>query len=209
MKFFKTPNLIKYAFPHFLWSIPTKEKVIYVTFDDGPTPIVTPYVLDLLKQYHAQATFFCIGEKVVKYDTVFNQILAEKHTIGNHTFNHLKGWGTKTAIYLENILKADEVISPNTSLFRPPYGKIAPQQVKAIKKKGFNVVMWDVLSYDFEKDLNHENALKSVIKHTRSGSIIVFHDSEKAFINLQKLLPAYLDFFSKKGFVFKSIPSVL
>jgi peptidoglycan/xylan/chitin deacetylase (PgdA/CDA1 family) len=209
MKFFKTPDLIKYAFPHFTWSIPTKEKVIYLTFDDGPTPIVTPYVLDLLKQYHAQATFFCIGEKVVKYDPVFNQILAEKHTIGNHTFNHLKGWQTKTAIYLENTLKAGAVITPKVNLFRPPYGKIKPHQAKAIMSKGYQIIMWDVLSYDFEKDLNHKNALKSVIKHTKPGSIIVFHDSDKAFGNLQMLLPAYLDFFSKKGFIFKSIPSNL
>jgi len=206
MKFFKTPNVFKKLFSQLTWSISTKEQIIYLTFDDGPTPVVTPWLLELLNKYNAKATFFCIGEKITKYPHVYQQILNDKHCIGNHTFNHLNGWQTTTDHYINNLLKADEVILPKSKLFRPPYGKIKLHQAKVIKNKGFEIIMWDVLSYDFDQKLDHQKALNKIIKNTQTGSIIVFHDSQKAFENLQKLLPDYLAFFSQKGFCFKIIP---
>lgn len=202
---YKVPNFLKKIFPSLIWQIPSKDKSIYLTFDDGPVPIVTPWVLDLLKAYNAQATFFCIGNNVYKHPEIFKQILAENHVIGNHTFNHLKGWQTNLQLYFENTEKCQEVINVETKLFRPPYGKITPKQIKLLKNKGYKIIMWDVLSYDFKNELDTKKALKKIIQHTNSGSIIVFHDSLKAFENLKILLPLYLDYFSNQGFIFKGI----
>jgi peptidoglycan/xylan/chitin deacetylase (PgdA/CDA1 family) len=202
---FKTPKIFQKLFPKVIWQIPNNEKIIYLTFDDGPIPNVTPWVLDLLKKHQAQATFFCIGDNVLKHQMVYHQILEDNHVIGNHTFNHLNGWNTKSQTYLENVEKCENEILNASKIFRPPYGKITPKQIKILKQNGYKIIMWNVLSYDFNANLDTEKALNKIIKHTCSGSIIVFHDSLKAFDNLKILLPQYLAYFSNRGFVFKGI----
>jgi peptidoglycan/xylan/chitin deacetylase (PgdA/CDA1 family) len=201
----KTPRLIQKFFPNLIWQMNAKEKTIFLTFDDGPVPEVTSWVLNTLNRYQAQATFFCIGDNVSKHPDVYQEILTRNHIIGNHTFNHLKGWQTVSEDYLENTLKCEELIDNPDKWFRPPYGKITPKQIKTLKNEGYQIVMWDVLSYDFEEKLNTDLALKKIIKHTQSNSIVVFHDSLKAFDNLKKMLPPYLDYFSKKGYVFRGL----
>ncbi len=209
--FIKTPWLLKKLYPGCTWDIPTREKIIYLTFDDGPHPIATPFVLDTLQQFQAKATFFCIGKNVVEYPAIYRRILDEGHRTGNHTHNHLNGWKVKNEQYINNILEAAKYIDSN--LFRPPYGRITQFQVKILSGtaayKGSNqslkVIMWDVLSGDFDKALSAENCSLNVINKTRPGSIIVFHDSEKAFPRMKKALPDMLHYFSEKGFRFEAI----
>lgn len=208
----KTPKLITKALPNLVWQLPTKEKVIYLTFDDGPTPEVTDWTLDTLKTYNAKATFFCIGDNIEKYPEVFNRIHEEQHAIGNHTFNHLKGWKTKTKSYIENTIQAQQSIDKhavkNTYLFRPPHGRIKPKQAKKLQELGYNIIMWNVLSKDWDKNISEEKCLENVIANTSSGDIVVFHDSIKASRNMQYALPRVLEHFSKKGFMFKRIPEL-
>lgn len=205
MRIVKTPSFLKILFRSYVWNIITTEKVLYLTFDDGPTPEITDQVLDILEQNKAKATFFCIGKNVKKYLEIFKRILAEGHAVGNHTYDHLKGSKTQTTIYFENTQKANELIKSN--LFRPPYGRIKSQQVKQLQKKGYKVIMWDVLSYDWDAEISKEKVLEHVTKNAKSGSIIVFHDSEKASRNMLHALPKVLDYFSKKGFKFESMDS--
>lgn len=209
MKYFiKTPWWLKKLYPHRIWSVDTKEKIIYLTFDDGPHPIVTPFVLDELRKYHAKATFFCIGKNVETHPDIYKRILDEGHTTGNHTQNHLNGWRTKSSEYLSDITEASKYI--NSNLFRPPYGRIRSSQARqinsAIKGKVSKIVMWDVLSGDFDEALNSENCLQNVIGNAGEGSIIVFHDSEKAFEKLGYALSQTLLFFTNKGYIFQSLP---
>lgn len=206
MKFtpIKTPSLLKRVFPNMVWSIATKEKIIYLTFDDGPTPEITDWTLNLLKQYKAEATFFCIGKNVEEHPEIFKRILQHGHGIGNHTHNHLKGWKSSTKDYIKNTNTASHLIKSN--LFRPPYGRITPQQSKAISKKGFQIIMWTILSLDWDKTITKEKCANNVIKNASSGDIIVFHDSLKASRNMQYTLPKVLEYFSNKGFKFKRIP---
>jgi peptidoglycan-N-acetylglucosamine deacetylase len=203
----KTPWLLKKIYPDYLWSIDTKAKEIYLTFDDGPHPVATPFVLKQLKQYNALATFFCIGKNVIRHPEIYEQILAEGHSTGNHTQNHLNGWKTKNDVYLDDIAEASKTI--DSPLFRPPYGRITSFQAKNLKPvmKGKNptVIMWDVLSGDFDTSLSPENCLGHVILKSGPGSIIVFHDSEKAFPRLEYALPRMLKYFSEKGYSFKEI----
>ncbi|MCF6297668.1 MAG: polysaccharide deacetylase family protein [Flavobacteriaceae bacterium] len=221
----KIPKIIQSIFKSFIWSLPTNKnpdsREIYLTFDDGPIPKITPWVLQMLSDYNAKATFFCIGENIKKYPDIFQKILNDEHSIGNHTYNHLNGWKTTTQKYLNNISQVENLLklktrSPNlqsttsnqqltTNLFRPPYGKINPQQAKPLIKKGYKIIMWDVLSGDFDQNLKKEDCFQNVIKHTEKGSIIVFHDSEKAFKNLRYTLPKTLELFSEKGYVFKAL----
>ena len=203
MYFISPPLLYKKLFNKAIWSIPTTEKIIYLTFDDGPIPEVTPWVLDALKKYQAKATFFCIGDNVKKHPEIFQQIISEKHTIGNHTFNHLDGWKTKTKNYIRNIEQCNELTQ--TKLFRPPYGKIKPSQFSILNSQ-FSIIMWGVLSGDFDKKTSQEKCLKNTIENTKQGSIVVFHDSVKAKENLYYALPKFLSHFQQKGFSFKSIP---
>lgn len=208
MPFFpvKTPKFIQRLFPNYLWKKASLSKTIYLTFDDGPTPEITQWTLDTLKHYNAKATFFCIGDNVKKHPTIFDNLVKEGHTIGNHTFNHLKGWNTNTEDYINNTEKAQEVINPkHKHLFRPPFGKIKSRQAKLLINKGYKIVMWSVLSYDWEVSVSQEKCLKNVLKNTSSGSIVVFHDSVKASKNMQYALPKMLDHFSKKGYQFKSL----
>jgi len=199
----KTPWLLKKLYPQLVWNRDRNQPVIYLTFDDGPIPIVTPFVLSTLKQHNAKATFFCIGDNVQKHPDIYQQLIIDGHTIGNHTFNHLKGWKTEDKIYIDNFLKADELLK--TSLFRPPYGRIKRSQIKRLKvlKPDLQIVMWDVLSGDFDMALNPSDCLKGVLKHTGNGAIVVFHDSLKAFNRLEYVLPQALDVWSKAGYRFE------
>ena len=205
--FVKTPWWLKRIYDSYTWSMPSNEKNLYLTFDDGPHPEATPYVLRQLKQYNALATFFCIGKNVVEYPVIYDQIMKEGHITGNHTYNHLNGWENGNDVYLKDIALAAKEIDSN--LFRPPYGRITSFQAKNLKAvmqgKEAKVIMWDVLSADFDVDCTAEQCLANVILPTVPGSIIIFHDSEKAFPKLQYVLPRMLKYFSEKGYIFKSI----
>lgn len=202
----KSPWILQKLYPECLWNIKTSDKILYLTFDDGPHPVITPYVLDLVKQYNAKVTFFCIGNNVTKYSSVFQTILSDGHSVGNHTYDHFNGWKISDSLYLQNILNAKDVIPGN--LFRPPYGRITKFQIKQLSTQKYNLqtVMWSVLSGDFDEKLSSENCLLNVIRNAKAGSIVVFHDSEKAFEKLKYALPRVLDFFSERGYTFSSIP---
>jgi peptidoglycan/xylan/chitin deacetylase (PgdA/CDA1 family) len=206
----KVPKFIKKIFFNQVWDIPNAENKIYLTFDDGPTPLITEWVLGILKKENIKATFFCIGKNIEKHPEIFNKIIEDGHSIGNHTFNHLKGWKTTSKEYLENIDLCSSIIQKTaknnlqSSLFRPPYGKIKPIQTKLLRKKGFKIIMWDILSKDYDQTISPKKCLENT-KKTTSGSILVFHDSLKAQKNLEYTLPKAIKFFKKKGFIFDSI----
>lgn len=205
----KTPRVVQRFFYNYSWRIKTKKKEIYLTFDDGPVPDFTPWVLETLKRYEAKATFFCVGENIKKHPQIYQQIKDHDHSIGNHTFNHLQGWKTSTNKYIKNILKAESYLedanSKGKKLFRPPHGRIRPMQARILRKKGYKIVMWDVLSGDFDQSLSKETCLELTIKHITNGSIVVFHDSDKSFKNLDFVLPKVLEHFQLKGYSFKSL----
>ena len=206
----KTPRLVQRFFYNYSWRIKTNEKEIYLTFDDGPVPEFTPWVLEILEKYDAKATFFCVGENIKKYPHIYQEIKDRNHSIGNHTFNHLEGWKTPTNKYIKNTLKADSYLQDTTDknnkkLFRPPHGRIRPNQARILRKKGYKIIMWDVLSGDFDQGLSKESCLKHTIKHISNGSIVVFHDSVKSFKNLDYVLPKVLEHFKQKGYRFKSL----
>ena len=219
------PNLLMRKFySSAIWRIPTKEKKIFLTFDDGPIPELTPWVLSLLKEYKAKATFFCVGANIEKHPDIFRQIISDGHSIGNHTYDHLNGWRTKTPNYLQNIescgkslqfavsglqLNSQKLKTENRKLmFRPPYGKMKRSQFSILNSQ-FSIVMWDVLSGDFDQTISEEKCLKNVLTKTREGSIVVFHDSIKAKKNLFYTLPKFLEHFSKKGFAFECLTPTL
>ncbi len=201
----KTNYFVKKIFPNYVWNIPNNEKKVYLTFDDGPTPEITIWTLEQLKKHNAKATFFCIGNNIQKHPEIFKRILTEGHSVGNHTFNHLKGWETPTERYLKNVaLCQSEIANHNlqgATLFRPPYGKIKTSQSKELRRLGYKIIMWDIISEDYDQRVSPEKCLKNVTQNLESGSIIVFHDSKKAFQNLEFALPKTLEFLSKNGFV--------
>jgi peptidoglycan/xylan/chitin deacetylase (PgdA/CDA1 family) len=203
--FVKSPFWLKNIYPNLIWDIPTQEKKLFFTFDDGPHPIITIQVLDVLKAYNAKATFFCIGNNVVKYPEIYKRIIDEGHAVGNHTFNHLNGWKSADELYLNDINKAMEYIDSN--LFRPPYGRISRFQIQQLLKPKYQMklIMWSVLSGDFDPDISAEKCLNNVLLSTKAGSIIVFHDSEKAAEKMLYALPKVLEQFSKRGFAFEKI----
>ncbi|ULC59446.1 polysaccharide deacetylase family protein [Flaviramulus sp. BrNp1-15] len=204
----KTPLVAKKLFPNYVWDISTTEKVIYLTFDDGPTPEITNWTLSVLKEYNAKATFFSIGKNIKNHPDIFQNILNDGHAIGNHTQNHIKGWKNSAKAYLKNTIEAQEVIDSqkiSTNLFRPPYGQITPKQGKKLIELGYKIVMWDVLSFDWDKDITQEACYNNVISKAKNGSIIVFHDSVKASKNMQYALPKVLKYFSEEGYRFKSL----
>ncbi|AZI25645.1 polysaccharide deacetylase family protein [Pedobacter sp. G11] len=217
MYLIKSPLLLKWYYPSLLWNKSRTEKVIYLTFDDGPIPNVTDFVLKTLKAFNAKATFFCIGDNIVKHPEVYAHVINDGHAVGNHTFNHLKGWKTDDETYIENTLMCQQLT--RTNLFRPPYGRIKKSQVRRLKSlvldrsesrlstssTGLQIVMWDVLSGDFDINLSPEKCYQNVINHTENGSIVVFHDSLKAFDRLEYTLPRALKYFSDKGFTFSSL----
>jgi peptidoglycan/xylan/chitin deacetylase (PgdA/CDA1 family) len=225
----KTPGVAKKMFPNYVWDIVTSEKIIYLTFDDGPTPEITNWTLNVLKQYNAKATFFCIGNNIEKHPEIFQSILNEGHAIGNHTHNHLKGWKTKAKAYLENIELCESILKKQISktetqvrnsettnqktlfanLFRPPYGQITPKQGKNLMMLDYKIVMWDVLSFDWEPEVKPEVCYKNVIDKAVKGSIVVFHDSVKASKNMQYALPKVLQYFSEQGYRFETLNSAV
>ncbi|WP_395065178.1 polysaccharide deacetylase family protein [Flavobacterium sp.] len=211
MNWIKTHWIIKKLFSNYVWDIPNNESKVYLTFDDGPTPEITEWTLKQLEKHKAKATFFCIGDNIKKYPEIFNKVIASGNAIGNHTFNHLNGWKTETSNYIENTKLCTAEISKlktaNCHLFRPPYGKIKPSQSKPIRKLGYKIIMWDIISYDFDTTITPEKCLENVLKNVKSGSIIVFHDSKKAFYNLEYTLPRVLEFLNKNGFVCDVIKS--
>lgn len=188
-----------------------KKKTIYLTFDDGPTPKVTDWVLDTLGHYKAKATFFCIGKNIKNNSDIFKRIINNGHAIGNHTYEHINGWNVSNDEYLRSVIKTEEIIQKseikfqNSKLFRPPYGKIKRSQTKRLIKNNYNIIMWSVLSADFDKNIDEIICLQNVIKNVKNGSIVVFHDSVKAFDKLQVVLPKVLEHFNEKGYSFKSI----
>ncbi|MEM7548528.1 MAG: polysaccharide deacetylase family protein [Bacteroidota bacterium] len=204
----KTPGFLQKLYPSLTWRQPGSGKIIYLTFDDGPIPEVTEFVLETLNQYEAKATFFCVGHNVEKHPEIFMQLIEEGNKAGNHTFNHLNGWETDQKTYFRNILKCDEAIEKNTKakvdLFRPPYGRIPRKLIDRLTNR-YNVIMWDNLTADFDKGLSKEKCLEEAVKNTSNGSIIVFHDSLKAFRNLKYVLPRYLDHFRASGYAFKAL----
>lgn len=200
----KIPWWLKKIYPSSLiWNIDTTEKVLYLSFDDGPHPVATPFVLDTLKKFNAHATFFCIGKNVVEQKEIYQRIVDEGHKAANHTFNHLNGWKTKDKEYMENVMEAAKYIDSN--LFRPPYGKISRFKINLLHKAGFKIIMWDVLSGDFDQEETKEQCATNVLLHAKPGSIIVFHDSVKAFERMSHALPLILEKFSMEGYTFKSI----
>ncbi len=202
----KSPWLLQKLYPNFIWNMPTKEKVLYLTFDDGPVEIATPFVLDELKKYNAKATFFCIGKNVVENKNLYERILSEGHAVGNHTNKHLNGWKTNDEEYIANYQEAKKLIDSN--LFRPPYGRITRFQASIIRKQS-NIIMWSVLSGDFDIELSPQNCLENVLLNAKPGNIIVFHDSMKAFDRLSFALPEVLKYFSEEGFEFKSLAELM
>ena len=201
----KTPRILKAAYNRGVWHVDNEPNGIYLTFDDGPHPTITPFVLDALKKVDAKATFFCIGKNVKQYPAVYQRIIEEGHQVGNHTHNHKNGWSTDNAVYYRDIISANKLI--DSHLFRPPYGRITYNQAMGIQKlfPKMKIVMWDVLSGDFDVHLSPKDCLKNVTTHTKAGSIIVFHDSEKAFERLEYALPRFLDYCKKQDWEMKSL----
>lgn len=199
--FVKTPWWFRLIWPSYTWRVPEKEKILYLTFDDGPHPEATEFVLDVLKQFGARATFFCIGKNVAANPRLYQRILEEGHTTGNHTHHHLNGWKTLPDAYIADTAKAATHI--NSKLFRPPYGRITRKQARLLN--AYKIIMWDVLSGDFDITLSNEKCAHHVIWNARPGSIIVFHDSEKALPRLQYALPAVLSYFTAQGYRFKHL----
>lgn len=198
----KTPWLLKKLYPSLTWKVATEEKDVYLTFDDGPHQTITPFVLDSLKTYNAKATFFCIGKNVKEHPAIYQRIIDEGHKVGNHTFNHLNGWKTSDATYIKNVLEAKQFI--DSDLFRPPYGRISNFQIQQLKSI-FKIVMWDVLSADFDITITPQKSLELVISNIGKGSIVVFHDSEKALPRLEYALPKTLQFLNENGYRCKSL----
>jgi len=206
--FIKTPWWLKKLYGNCIWEMPNTEKIIYLSFDDGPHPVITTFVLDTLAQYNAKATFFCIGKNVVEQSAVYERIVQEGHAVGNHTFNHLNGWHTNDTVYLQDIATAKKHI--DAPLFRPPYGRITSFQLKMLATDQYQLtsIMWTVLSGDFDQKMSKEKCLQNVLTKTGKGSIVVFHDSEKAFEKLKYALPKVLEHFSRKGYQFKKISGI-
>jgi peptidoglycan/xylan/chitin deacetylase (PgdA/CDA1 family) len=205
----KTNTLIKKLFSKYIWDIPNNENKVYLTFDDGPIPGITEWVLEELKKQDVKATFFCIGNNIDKNPDVFTKVINEGHIVGNHTFNHLNGLINSTEKYFENVkscgVSISKLQSTTSNLFRPPYGKIRASQAKKVLQLGYKIIMWDVLSADFDTSISPEKCLENVLNNVNSGSIIVFHDSIKAFPNLKYTLPKTLKVLTERGFVFDTI----
>ena len=224
--FVKTPILVPVLYRHQIWGFSSKQKNIYLTFDDGPTPRITDWVLDTLQKYNAGATFFCIGKNIEANPTLFNRIISDGHATGNHTYDHENGWKTCKEDYLASVLKTEKIIQklkPESSnldshphnyrdsklLFRPPYGKMKKSQSKLLMDNDYTIIMWSVLSADFDVEIDENKCLNNVIENSNNGSIVVFHDSEKAYDKLQIVLPKVLEYFNEKGYAFRKIEESL
>ncbi|MDQ3392660.1 MAG: polysaccharide deacetylase family protein [Bacteroidota bacterium] len=210
MYFHKTPFLLKLLYPGLIWEKSKgAEKSLYLTFDDGPIPGVTEFILDVLNDYNAKATFFCVGENMVKHPAILEKAIKAEHSIGNHTFHHLNGWKTPDKEYLKDVADCDSILDnflgkDRVQLFRPPYGRMKRSQFGKLNYE-HNIIMWDVLSGDFDQELSPEDCLAKSIQYTKSGSIIVFHDSNKAKMNMHHAFPGFIDHFSKQNFIFSAL----
>ena len=218
MRLVTTPKILRLFYPSLIWEMPKGEKKIYLTFDDGPHPTITPQVLEILNKFNAKATFFCVGNNVKKYKETFELIKKEGHSVGNHTFNHDKGLITKTKDYVDSVIEADALIQ--SLLFRPPHGRIKFSQIRELKKKlrnsesqklrtsepqNLKIIAWTVISYDWDKSLTPDDCYNNVIKNAGDGSIIVFHDSEKALNNMIPALIKVLEYYTERGFTFEKL----
>jgi peptidoglycan/xylan/chitin deacetylase (PgdA/CDA1 family) len=206
MYFIKTPFWLRLIYRSCIWRKSTEDRVLYLSFDDGPHPEATPFVLEQLANYNAKASFFCIGKNVQLYPDIYAALIEAKHTVGNHTQNHMNGWNNKTANYIDDIQQATKLIRSN--LFRPPYGRISFAQIKALRSDPSlpqDIIMWDVLSGDFDTTITGEQCAQNVIEYAGPGSIIVFHDSAKAMDRLRVALPKVLSHFSNLGYQFKAL----
>lgn len=203
---YQTPGWFRHLYPGMIWRMPVADKRIFLTFDDGPVPEVTPWVVEQLARYHAKATFFCVGENVLKHPGELQQVVAAGHALGNHTHNHLKGWSVSDQRYVNNVSLCDQALLPHQQdlrFFRPPYGRIRRSQIRLLHPQK-SLVMWSHLSWDFDEKLSIAKSLK-YLKQASPGSILVFHDSPKTFQNLQLLLPEVLAHFHAQGFTFHTL----
>lgn len=200
--YWKTPIFFEKIYSNFEWHGDRSKKTIYLTFDDGPTPVITDEVLNLLDKYDAKATFFCLGRNVDRHRDLFGSIISKGHAVGNHSYSHLKGWSTPAKAYFHDANLAQKYI--NSKLFRPPYGRITKLQSQYIRKE-FRIIMWDVLSHDYNQRIPKKMCLRNIIRCTKNGSIVVFHDSVKASGNMLYALPRYIEHFKEKGYIFESI----
>lgn len=214
----KMPWLLKQLYPNYVWDFflearKTTDKVLYLTFDDGPVPEATEFVLEQLDAHNAKATFFCIGDNIEKHSDIFNRVITDGHAIGNHTQHHVEGWKTTTEHYVADTLKAQEAINSqiirkqaeDEMLFRPPYGRIKRQQGEQLRQLGYKIIMWDVVAKDWQSEVSKEQCLKNIMDNAVNGSIIVLHDSLKALNNVKYALPRVLDHFGSKGYRFEKI----
>jgi peptidoglycan/xylan/chitin deacetylase (PgdA/CDA1 family) len=200
MNIYSAPIWIRAIYPtNLIWRVPTKEHEVFLTFDDGPVPEVTPLVLSILKRYNVKATFFCVGENVQKHPEVFGLIVKDGHAIGNHTFHHVKAWKTDYNSYLSEVEQCNQLV--NSSLFRPPHGQINRKIARQLGK-AYRIIMWSALTGDYDKKLSRDRCLKNAIKNTRPGSIVVFHDSLKARERMEYALPLYIEYCLKEGYSF-------
>jgi len=205
MYLIKTPNILQRLFPHFTWRIPPaddRDKVLYLTFDDGPIPGLTPWVLEQLAAYDAKATFFCVGDNVRKQPGIFQDLLQQGHSVGNHTYHHLDGWATENLPYFHDLRKCARLTQ--STLFRPPYGRLKPRQAQFLLRH-YHIIMWDVLSADFDPSVSPLQCSRNVIDCAGPGSVIVFHDNYKAEENLRYALPSVLAHFSEQGYRFEAV----
>lgn len=200
--FAKTPKILQRLFPSLIWSKKTVKKEIWLTFDDGPDPTVTPWILNILKQEDIKATFFLVGKYIERYPTLLEKIIAEGHKVGNHSYSHKNGWVCKNKDYVSDIYRCQQLLYKNT-LFRPPYGRITKSQISILKQK-YKIVLWDVFSWDFQKNITPEKVKKNILMNTESGSIIVLHNNRKSFNNIQIILRETIHILKQKGFIFSN-----
>ena len=200
--YFSAPNFIRKLFPELIWSFSTEEKVVYITFDDGPNPEVTPWVLQKLNEFNAKASFFCLGKNVEQYTDIYKMILGNGHAVGNHSYSHIKGWGVGVSDYVQDFDLAANLIDSN--LIRPPYGRITPTQARVLNER-YKLIMWDILSRDYSRTITRRGCVRNVVKHLRSGAIIVFHDSLKAQRNLRYALPRVLEVLQRENYECRKI----
>ncbi len=198
---FQTPAFVHRLFPELLWNVPVTEDVIYLTFDDGPHPDITPKVLNILARFDAKACFFCVGNNVQKYPHTYHAVKEAGHLTGNHSYHHMNGWRTPDEVYFRDVEACQKLV--RSAYFRPPYGKIRPSQMRYLKKH-YQLVMWSVVTYDYDSALTEAESLQIAINKTNRGSIVVFHDSLKAEKNMLYVLPRFLEHFAKKGYRFET-----
>ena len=200
--FVKIPKFIQILFPSIIWRQKNYQNNIWLTFDDGPTPKVTPFILNTLKEENVKATFFLVGEQIERQPDLYNQIISDGHVIANHSYSHINSWKSNTLDYLNDIEKCQKLM-PKNKLFRPPYGKISALQIRRLKKK-YKIILWDVLSWDFSLSIAPSKVKRNVMKNTKQGSIIVFHNNQKSFQNLTSILKETIQELKQKGFSFST-----